>query len=107
MLLDSYFTKLANQDKALKKRQKPALSAPKAHFSPKSRFGPRNNQKPCLVYRHLEGGPRRGPERELSPAPIRRVRMLLDEYFDGFPLEKKASRPFFGISTFAAKRALI
>jgi len=83
MLLDTYFNKLAGQSEA----PPPQTSAPLADSLKKGQGS--ETAKPPLAYRHKEWDEKRCSEKEVSPAPARRVYMLLDEYFDNF-FEKDA-----------------
>jgi len=83
MLLDTYFNKLAGQVEAPPPPASASLAA-----SLKKQKASEATKRP-MQYRHKEWDEKRCSEKEVSPAPARRVSMLLDEYFDNF-FEKDA-----------------
>ena len=87
MLLDTYFYKLASQEKGLKTKSL-AYASSKGYTEPK-RDLMHKKHFPHMIFSYDNWDGNKGNSFEYSPRPSRRISMMLDEYF-----EKSANRRF-------------
>ena len=91
MLLDTYFFKLASQEKGDK--TKPLVSASSRFYAESKKDLRHKKYFPQMTFNYDNWDGNKGASFEYSPPPFRRVTTMLDEYFDNI-FEKKANHRF-------------